>query len=62
MASNEVPPATRAPAESHMKVAPRMVGPMLAAMRRQSGYRFIVETDRHGETAAWLVRAALRVL
>jgi hypothetical protein len=45
-----------------MMIATRLVGPMLAALRRQSGYRFVVETDRHGETAAWLVKAALRIV
>ena len=45
-----------------MRVDTRLVGPMLAAVRRQGGYQFVVETDRHGETAAWLVKAALRML
>jgi len=49
-------------ATSRMQVDNRLVGPMLAAIRRQGGYQFVVETDRHGETAAWLVKAALRVL
>jgi hypothetical protein len=48
--------------EPRMMVATRLVGPMLAALRRQGGYRFVVETDRHGETAAWLVKAALRIV
>jgi len=41
-------------------VSTRQVGPMLAAMRRQAGYRFIVETDRNGETNAWIERATPR--
>ena len=45
-----------------MQVDDRLIGPMLAATRRQSAYQFVVETDRHGETAAWLVKAALREL
>ncbi|HXC60146.1 MAG TPA: hypothetical protein VN645_12575 [Steroidobacteraceae bacterium] len=40
-----------------MPVATRHVGPTLAAMRRFSGYRLTVETDRHGDTSAWLERA-----
>jgi hypothetical protein len=47
--------------EPRMKVAARQVGPMLAALRRQPGYQFVVETDRHGETCAWLVRNVLRM-
>ena len=41
-------------------VAARQLGPTMAAMRRQSGYRFIVETDRNGETNAWIERAGPR--
>jgi hypothetical protein len=49
---NYVEPAPRMP------VATRYVGPTLAAMRRFAGYRLTVETDRHGQTNAWLERAA----
>ena len=45
-----------------MQVATRHVGPVLAAMRRHVGYRFVIETDRHGETSAWLERAMLRMV
>jgi hypothetical protein len=38
-------------------VATRYVGPTLAALRRCSGYRLTVETDRRGDTNAWLQRA-----
>jgi len=47
--------------EPRMMVASRLVGPVLAALRRQAGYQFIVETDRHGETCAWLVRTMMRL-
>jgi len=40
-----------------MPVATRYVGPTLAAMRRVGGYRLTVETDRNGNTSAWLERA-----
>lgn len=42
-------------------VATRLVGPTLAALRRHVGYRFIVETDRNGETNAWIERAPRRL-
>lgn len=41
-------------------VAARHLGPTMAAMRRHLGYRFVVETDRNGETNAWLERPAIR--
>ena len=41
-------------------VLSRYIGPTLAALRRHTGYRFIVETDRNGETHAWIERAARR--
>jgi hypothetical protein len=40
-------------------VAARYGGPVLASMRRQSGYRF-TEADRHRESNAWMERAAPR--
>lgn len=62
MASHSCSPPNHAEPPSRLMVASRLVGPMLAALRRQGGYRVVVETDRHGETCAWLVRNALRVL
>ena len=41
-------------------VLSRNIGPMLAALRRHTGYRYIVETDRNGETQAWIERAPRR--
>ena len=38
-------------------VLSRNIGPTLAALRRHTGYQFIVETDRNGETHAWIERA-----
>lgn len=43
-----------------MPVATRHFGPALAALRRHTGYRFIVETDRNGETQAWIERPVTR--
>jgi hypothetical protein len=43
-----------------MPVATRYVGPTMAAMRRSGGYRLTVETDRSGNTSAWLERAVPR--
>jgi len=43
-----------------MAVAARHIGQTLAAMRRNAGYRFIVETDRRGETIAWIERKPAR--
>jgi hypothetical protein len=45
-----------------MPVASRYVGPTLAAMRRFGGYRLTVETDRNGNTSAWLERAVPRAI
>jgi hypothetical protein len=41
-------------------VASRHFGPAMAALRRHAGYRFIVETDRNGQTNAWIERSAPR--
>jgi hypothetical protein len=43
-----------------MPVAARHIGHTLAAMRRNAGYRFIVETDRRGESVAWIERTKPR--
>jgi hypothetical protein len=43
-----------------LPVSMRHVGPVFAAIRRHSGYRFTIETDLNGETTGWLERAALR--
>lgn len=51
---------TYADPSPRMPVTARYVGPALAAVRRHSGYRFVVETDRHGETSAWIERAKPR--
>ena len=48
---NYVEPPLRLP------VATRYVGPILAATRRHGVYRMTVETDRSGNTRAWLERA-----
>ena len=49
---NEEPP--------RMPVATRHIGQTLSAMRRNAGYRFIIETDRRGETVAWIERSVPR--
>lgn len=41
-------------------IAARQLGPTMAAMRRHAGYRFVVETDRNGETNAWIERVTAR--
>ncbi len=37
-----------------LPVATRYKGPVLAAVRRHSGYQFIFETPRTSDTATWL--------
>jgi hypothetical protein len=38
----------------HLPVATRYMGPVLAAVRRHSGFQFIFENERTGEAGAWL--------
>lgn len=50
------------PSQPRYRIPEQKVGLVLAAMRNNAGYQCIVETDRHGETSAWLLRAALRMV
>jgi len=45
-----------------MPLVARYVGPTLAALRRHGDYRLTVQTERNGDTSAWLERAVPRTV